>query len=174
MRRVLAFAALIVLASAAPGRAAAATFVATSVEEVARTSDAVVRGRVARTAARATRDGRIVTEVEIAVRDAWKGAPAATVRVVVPGGRLPGVAMRVDAAPSFAPGEEVVVFLSRGGEIWYVNGLALGKFRVDGASARPALGGAAVLPRPVPLAAGERQVGPMPVAELERRVRAAR
>ncbi len=174
MRRVLAHVALIALAAAAAGPAAAATFAATSVEEVARTSDAVVRGRVARTAARATRDGRIVTEVEVAVREAWKGAPQATVRVVVPGGRLPGVAMRVDAAPTFEPGEEVVVFLSRGGNIWYVNGLALGKFRVDGPEARPGLGGAAVLPRAVPLPATEKQVGPMTVSELERRVRAAR
>jgi hypothetical protein len=170
MRRPLALAAL--LAAAASGRAAAATFAATSVEEVARTSDAVVRGRVAGTAARATKDGRIVTEVEIAVGEAWKGAPEPTVRVVVPGGRLPGVAMRVDAAPTFSEGEDVVVFLSRGGRAWYVNGLALGKFRVAGGEARPASAGAAVLPRA--LAAGERRVGPMPLAELERRVRAAR
>ncbi len=172
MRRVLALAALGALLAA--GRAAAATFAATSVEEVARTSDAVVRGRVERTAARATRDGRIVTEVEIAVREAWKGAPDATVRVVVPGGRLPGLAMRVDAAPTFEEGDDVVVFLSRGARAWYVNGLALGKFRVDGADARPELAGSVVVPRAAPLPAGERQVGAMPVAELERRVRAAR
>ncbi len=174
MRRVLVLSALVLLASAAAGRAAAATFVATSVEEVARTSDAVVRGRVAAVASRATRDGRIVTEAEIAVLDAWKGAPDATVRVVVPGGRIAGLAMHVDAAPTFTPGEEVVVFLSRGGATWYVNGLALGKYRIEGADARPATGGAQVLPGPGPLPEGERQVGAMPVAELERRVRAAR
>ncbi len=176
MRRVLALIAVCAgaLAAWSPWPAAVATFAATSVEEVARGSDAVVRGRVAATAARATKDGRIVTEVEIAVREAWKGVPEATVRVVVPGGRLPHLAMRVDAAPTFEAGEDVVVFLSRGGKRWYVNGLALGKFRVDGPEARPGLGGAAVLPRAVPLPGGERQVGPMPVAELERRVRAAR
>ncbi len=176
MRRALALAApcVVLLAAAASRPAAAATFAATSVEEVARTSDAVVRGRVAGTAARATKDGRIVTEVEIAVGAAWKGAPGTTVRVVVPGGRLPGVAMRVDAAPAFAVGEEVVVFLSRGGTTWYVNGLALGKFRVDRGEAHPASAGAAVLPRAAPLPRGEREVGAMPVAELERRVKAAR
>jgi hypothetical protein len=172
MRRSLALAAL--LAAAAAGPAAAATFVATTVEDVARTSDAVVRGRVVGTAARATRDGRIVTEVELAVEDAWKGAPEASVRLVVPGGRLPDVAMRVDAAPEFEAGEEVVVFLARGAGGWHVNGLALGKFRVVAGEARPASAGAAVLPRAAPLPAGEKQVGPMPVAELERRVRAAR
>ena len=171
MRRTLAPAALCAALAAAAAPARAATFVATTVEEVARTSDAVLRGRVLDTASRATRDGRIVTEVEIAVDEAWKGAGEATVRIVVPGGRLPGLAMRVDAAPTFAPGEEVVVFLSRGGPAWHVSGLALGKYRVVGGDAVPA-GGAAVLPRALP--AGEKAVGPMPVAELERRVRAAR
>jgi len=170
MRRRLALAALVLPLLAAP--AAAATFVAASVEEAARSSEAVVRGRVTGTAARATRDGRIVTEVEIAVDEAWKGAPGAILKVVVPGGRLPGVAMKVDAAPTFAPGEEVVLFLARGGAIWHVNGWALGKFRVVAGEARPTLGEAAVLPRK--LAAGERQVGPMAVAELERRVKGAR
>jgi hypothetical protein len=169
MRR-LALAAL--LSTAAAGPAAAATFVATSVEEVARGSDAVLRGRVVDTASRATRDGRIVTEVEVAVDAAWKGAAEPTVRVVVPGGRLPRLAMRVDAAPTFAAGEEVVVFVVRRGAAWHVNGLALGKFAVVGGEARPSLGGAVVLPRA--LAVGEKRVGAMPVAELERRVRAAR
>lgn len=168
MRRPLL---VLLLAAAAP--ATAATFVETSVEEVTRSADAVVRGRVLSAAARLTRDGRrVVTEVELAVDGAWKGAPGATVRLTVPGGSTGKLAMHVDAAPSFEPGEEVVVFLSREGARWRVMGHALGKYRVDGPEARPALGGAVVLPRP--LAAGERAAGPMPVAELERRVRGAR
>ena len=75
MRRVLAYVALIVLASAASGPAVAATFAATTVEDAARMSDAIVRGRVASTAARATKDARIVTDVEVVVSEAWKGAP---------------------------------------------------------------------------------------------------
>lgn len=167
MRRTLAAALLLV---AAP--ALAATFVATSVEEVARTSDAVVRGRVVRRESRATADARIVTEAEIAVESAWKGAPGKTVRVVVPGGSLGTIAMRVDAAPTFADGEEVVLFLVREGRAWRVNGWALGKYRVEGDEARPGLEAAAILPRA--LAAGERAVGPMKAAELEKRVRVAR
>jgi hypothetical protein len=156
----------------APARAA--TFAATTVEEVARAADAVVRGRVAAATARATSEGRIVTDVDIAVTDAWKGAPEPVVRVVVPGGRLPDVAMRVEGAPTFVAGEEVVVFLHRRGAGWNVSGLALGKYRVEDGEAKPASSGAAILPRGAPLPEGERQVGPMPVAELERRVRAAR
>ncbi len=168
MRRTPALA--LALLAAAP--AAAATFVAPSVEEMARSSDVVVRGRVLGTASRETRDGRIVTEVEVAVADAWKGAPEGTVRLVVPGGRVGRLAMKVDAAPVFADGEEVVVFLSRAGAAWHVNGHALGKYRVERGEARPGLGDARLLPRAI--AAGERRVGAMAVEELERRVRAAR
>ena len=168
MRRLLA---LLLLAASAP--AAASTVVAISVEEAARSAEAVVRGRVTSSEARVTRDGRrVVTEVEIAVDAAWKGATDPTIRVVVPGGSTPTLAMRVDAAPTFEPGEEVVVFLARQGATWRVAGYALGKYRVEGADAQPRLEGATVLPRA--LAAGERAVGAMPVAELERRVRAAR
>src|SRR5512138_1414697 len=170
MRRALAV--LVFLAAAAP--AAAAVFAATTVEGMTMRSDAVVCGRVVATAARSTRDWRMVTEVEVAVDQTWKGEPGRNVRVVVPGGRLPGVAMWVDAAPTVAPGEDVVVFLSRGGAVWHVSGLALGKFRVDRDEARPSLGGAAVVPGATPLPDGEREVGAMPLAELERRVRAAR
>lgn len=168
MRRLLLAAPLLALA----GHAAAATFFATSVEEMARTSDAVVRGRVLDAASRFTRDGRIVTEVEVLVEGAWKGGPEATVRLVVPGGRVGSIAQTVDAAPRFEEGEEVVVFLSRRGPSYRVNGHALGKYRVAGAEARSALGAARVLPRA--LREGERQVETMGVAELEARVRAAR
>jgi hypothetical protein len=78
----------------------------------------------------------------------------------------------VDAAPTFTEGEEVVVFLARQGPVWRVMGHALGKYRVEGTGAAPGLEHAQVLPRPLP--AGERAAGPMPVAELERRVKAAR
>jgi len=171
MRRL---APLLVLLLATP--AVAATFIATSVEETARSSEAVVRGRVLSTASRFTRDGRgIVTEAEIGVDAVWKGEAAATVRVVVRGGRVGSIAQWVDAAATFEQGEEVVVFLAGGGGgggVFRVMGQALGKYRVNGIEARPALGEEDVLPRP--LAAGERAVGPMAVAELERRVRAAR
>jgi hypothetical protein len=162
---------LALVASAGPP-AAAATFAAPSVEEMARSSDAVVRGRVLDVASRPDGAGRIVTEVDVAVATIWKGAAEATVRFVVPGGRAGGLALRVDGAPTFEPGEEVVLFLSRSSGAWRVNGHALGKFRVEGAEARSALAGAQVLPGP--LAPGERRVGAMPVDELERRVRTAR
>lgn len=145
----------------------------TTVEEVARTADAVVRGRVERQASRWSRDGRrILTDVDVVVDSAWKGAPPRRVRVTVSGGRVGRIAQRVDAAPAFEDGEDVVIFLARRGTGWRVAGLALGKFRVDGGTARPSIEGVTFAPRPRP--AGERLVGELPVAELERRVREAR
>jgi hypothetical protein len=170
MRRLRALVLAVVASAGLP--AAAATFVAPSVEEMARSSDAVVRGRVVDVASRADAAGRIVTEVDVAVASTWRGAAEPTVRFAVPGGRAGGLALRVDGAPTFEPGEEVVLFLTRTGGGWRVNGHALGKFRVDGAEARSAASGANVLAGA--LAPGERRVGAMPVDELERRVRAAR
>jgi hypothetical protein len=168
MRRALTAALLL---AAAP--AGAALFAATSVEEAARSSDAVVRGTVVSVRPRLAAGGRrVMTDVEIAVASAWKGAPGETVRVVVPGGATAGLAMSVDGAPEFEEGEDVVVFLGRAGDAWQVMGLALGKYRVEGPDARPGFHPDDVAPRP--LARGERAAGPMAVAELERRVRAAR
>lgn len=167
MRRLLALS-----LAALSATAAASTFVAATVEEVARSSEAVVRGQVVATAARATAGGGIVTDVDVQVASAWKGAPERTVRIVVPGGSLGYVALRVEGAPTFAVGEEVVVFLGREGVAWRVNGYAQGKYRVVNGEARPGLRGAELVARPVQK--GERLVGAMAVDELERRVRAAR
>jgi len=164
----LALAALTI--HAPPARAS--TFVETSVEETARVADAVVRGKVLRTAARWV-GGRIVTEAEISVASAWKGDPGERIVVAVPGGRVGDLAQRVSGAPTFQADEEVVVFAARaGGGRWGVAGLALGKYRVEAGQARPDLSGVRFETRP--LALGERPVGAMPVEELERRVRAVR
>jgi hypothetical protein len=174
VRSRLLLIALISLTFIAAPAARAATFLATSVEDTARGADAVVRGKVEKRTSRWV-GHRIMTDVEISVASAWKGQPGSRVTVTVPGGVVGDLAQRVDAAPVFTDGEEVVVFLARARRAagWRVNGLALGKFRVAGREAAPGTGGARFETRR-PLADGERLVGPMPVAELERRVRSAR
>jgi hypothetical protein len=173
MRRLLFQAAvlplLVTLLSPAPALAAQA--IAVSVEGLARSADTVVRGQVRKVGATLTPDGRrVFTLVDVDVASTWRGAAQRTVRVIVPGGEAGGIGQRVEGAPAFAPGEEVVVFLHQaeaGG--FRVAGLAQGKFSVAGASAVPDLTHLQLLGRQV--AAGERQAEPMPIAELERRVR---
>lgn len=174
MRRPLPLLLAALLPLLVPSAARPSTFLATSVEETARDADAVVRGKVLRTSSRWV-GGRIVTDAEIAVASAWKGAPGERVVVTVPGGTVGDVAQRVDAAPTFTQGEEVVVFASRArrGTGWRVGHAALGKYRVEeGGRVRPGAAGARFEPRALP--AGERLVEEMTVDELERRVRAAR
>lgn len=153
------------------GPALATQAVSVSVEGLARASDAVVRGQVQAIASTVSPDGRrIFTLVDVAVAETWRGAPGRTVRVIVPGGVAGPIGQRVEGAPAFAEGEEVVVFLHRaeaGG--WRVAGLAQGKFSVAGPGAVPDLSHTRFLGRQ--LAAGERAAEAMPVAELERRVR---
>ena len=145
--------------------------VALSVEGLARTSDTVVRGSVRRIATTLSPDGRrVFTLVDVEVATRLRGEAAGHLRVIVPGGIAGPIGQRVEGAPSFAEGEEVVVFLHRaeaGG--FRVAGLAQGKFSVTGGLASPDLSHTRFLARQVQ--AGERPAETMPVAELERRVR---
>lgn len=98
-----------------------------------RESELVVVGRVL--TMRSLRDARrsIVTDVEVAVAEAWKGLPEGERLLVrVPGGRVDGVELVVQGAPRFRPGEAVVLFLDRDGERWRPWGMAFGKYAVEG------------------------------------------
>src|SRR5690242_11069224 len=111
MRILVVLAALL---SAVPARGAQA--VAVSVEELARASDAVVRGRVTSFRAQRTDDGlRVFTTYEIRTSAVLRGRAPGVARVVVPGGIVGRFGQRVDAAPALASQEEVVLFLRRAG-----------------------------------------------------------
>lgn len=168
--------ALCLLAALALARpAAAALAVPASVEDLARASDAVVRGKVARVTARWTADQkRIFTFAEVETAAVWRGSAAARVSVAVPGGEVGGIGQRVDGAPRFGEGEEVVLFLGKAEAGHYrVRGLAQGKFTVVAGQATPDLAHTELVPGAA-LKAGERRAEGMAVDELERRVRAAR
>ncbi|HZZ86094.1 MAG TPA: hypothetical protein VFE30_16315 [Anaeromyxobacteraceae bacterium] len=143
-----------------------------SVESLARGSDAVVRGKVIKRAAR-WEGGRIFTEVEVKVSEVWRGQAPASVKVSVPGGEVGRLGQSVEGSPTFGDGEEVALFLRKGGGPAYgVTGLALGKFSLAGQTAFPRLDGMKVLPAHLP--ARERVIEPMAIAELRSRVGSAR
>jgi hypothetical protein len=169
MRLVLVLAALL-----AAGPARSAQGISVSVEELARSSDAVVRGRV--TAARSawSEDGlRILTTYDVRQDAVLRGRAPRVARVVVPGGVVGRTGQRVDAAPTLGTGEDVILFLRRAGDdAFVVNGLAQGKYSVAGPVARPDLSQFTFVGSSV--RAGERRSETMPLEELERRVRSTR
>jgi len=161
--------------------ASATTLLRAELPELAQSADAIVHGTVRRVESRWSGDGRrIVTDVEIQVAEALKGQPGGTVLVTQPGGRVGDIGQKVSGLASFAPGEEVVVFLSRQGpRAFRVSGMAQGKYTVQPpagglqALAVPErLGDALVLDattrRPVEAAARS-----LPLAELKAAIRAA-
>lgn len=181
----LALLALVALLGPA-GSAGATVMLEASVEELTRESDAVVRGKVAAAEGRRSADGqRIFTRVTVEVAEAWKGAPGRTVVIQVPGGVDGEIGQIVHGAPTFAPGEEVVVFLRRlpgrpagATPTFQVAGLAQGKLRIDrdavrGPVAVPDLRGLELKKRPDAPAAPVPAPVPVPVAELRARVEAA-
>ena len=129
--RALRWLAVLALLLALP--AAATSMLRREVPELSRAADAVVRGTVRRVESRWAGDGkRIVTDVEIQVAEALKGAPGHTVLVTQPGGRVGDIGQKVSGLAAFTPGEEVVVFLDRRGKAAFsVRGMAQGKFRVQ-------------------------------------------
>lgn len=75
----------------------------------------------------------IETRYRFVVDQTVKGDTSSTVELVLPGGLLDGVRTRVPGMPDFAPGNEVVLFLSRAGDtgaIWPI-GLGQGKYSVQ-------------------------------------------
>lgn len=111
MRR-LTFVFALALGLSLAGGAAASVMREASVDEMTREADVVARGRVLSTESKVSADGgRISTVVTLEVVEPWKGTPGSTVRIVVPGGVADGIGQTVHGAPTFATGEDVVVFL---------------------------------------------------------------
>jgi hypothetical protein len=113
----------------------ATTLLSLDVAGLARSSDVVVRGKVVSVAPRWTKDhGRIITDTEVDVTEAWKGAPSKRITVMQPGGEIGEVGQRVEGVATFKPGEEVVVFLEARGDRFTMAGMAQGRFVVERSS----------------------------------------
>jgi len=116
--------------------AGATSVMGVDLDQLTRQSDVVVHGTVKGKASRWSGDGRrILTDVQIEVRESFKGSPSRTVTVQQPGGVVGDIGQRVDGLATFEVGEEVVVFLERwGSQHFQVTGAAQGKFRVERSS----------------------------------------
>ena len=102
-----------------------------SIRELTATADTIVVGRIGSARSHATGSGP-ETHVQVDVEQVLKGAPAAPLTIVQPGGDAGGVAGVVAGAPTFATGERVLLFLTRRSDgALRVAHLYQGKFTIE-------------------------------------------
>lgn len=132
--------------------AGAVTVLPATFEELVRESVSVVHGRVLDVEGRWTSDRRTIeSTVTLDVVETLKGTTTDTASFVVPGGRAGDRILVMPGAPTFRPGDEVIVFLrGRAPALPQPVGLSLGVYRV---SADQRGGGRLVLPTPIAAAA---------------------
>lgn len=100
-----------------PAAAGATTLERFGVESLVAKSSTVVLAQVAGMTPRTTADGAIVTDVDLVVSKAFKGAPGPMVRITVAGGALSGRRMMLEGEATFAVGERCFVFLDANGRV---------------------------------------------------------
>jgi hypothetical protein len=124
------FPALLVILLTAAARAT--VFVPMTVEDLARSSAAIVIGTV-RDLTGIEERGRVFTLVAVAVEQRLSGElPGSTITLKESGGSVPGRQEVIFGAPAFRPGEHVLLFLTtRADGSLRTNQLAQGKFVVE-------------------------------------------
>jgi hypothetical protein len=163
--------------------ASATTLVHLDVGALTRASTRVARARVDAISSRWAEPGRIVTEVQLTRLETWSGSDLPSLRVLLPGGEVDGIAQRLEGVPTFRPGEDLVLFLAARGpaqtsQAHQLVGLSEGVWRVERTEAGE------LLARPEPLDGirlveprGSRSTEarvPLSLAALRSRVQAAR
>jgi hypothetical protein len=167
---------LLVLMIAA-ARAGATVLVPADLGDLSRGAHAIARGSIVAIDSRWTSAERRAIETIVTLRaDTWlKGGLGSTVQFRVPGGRLGRYRSLVVGAPSFEPGQQVVVFLGAAPPAMpYILGLSQGVFRI----ARGTAGSVVTPPAVMPVSGAARRVirgdlsrRPVALAEFEQRVR---
>lgn len=95
-------------------------------------ADTIARVKVSAVNARWTPDGaRIVTDVTLSVLEGWKGPRQRELLVIVPGGVVGRVGQRIEGAPRFTVGQELVVLLEARGDVFVPHGWSQGLFEVS-------------------------------------------
>src|SRR6185369_10527484 len=106
----------------------AATLEYLSLNDMAKKSTSIVRGRI-QSCAGEFRGSVIFTHCKVAVTEQWKGVSQSVVDVATPGGTARGMAQNFSGSPKLAIGEEYVLFLWTGKSgMTQVIGLSQGVF----------------------------------------------
>ena len=155
--------------------ASATTVVPLSFEQLVNESQSVVYGRVAGVRAQWTADRRFIESVvSVEILRGMKGHAGESIAFTVPGGQVGRYLNVIPGAPSFAPGDLAVFFLTaQGPRLPVTTGLTQGIYRVQ----RDASSGEMLVVPPVIEAAGRIVRGdvrrkPVPLEAFEGAVRA--
>ena len=171
MRRSL-FAVLFI--TLATFRTDATTVVPLSFEQLVNESQAVVYGRVAEVRAQWTADRRFIESVvTVEILRGMKGSAGESIAFTVPGGQVGRYLNVIPGAPSFAPGDLAVFFLTaQGPRLPVTTGLTQGIYRVQ----RDVLSGEMLVVPPViesgRIVRGDVRRKPVSLAAFEGTVRA--
>lgn len=149
MRRSIAAVFLISLLAASVD---ATTVVPLSFEQLVNASSVVVYGRVSDVRSQWTADRRFIESVvSVEVIRGMKGGAGETIAFTIPGGQVGRYLNVIPGAPSFAPGDLAVFFLTaHGPRLPVTTGLTQGIYRVQ----RDAASGAMLVAPPIVEAAG--------------------
>jgi hypothetical protein len=114
-----------------PSAVFATVVIGETIEEMARASTIVVRGRVVQVQPQLEEStGRIYTYADVQVIEVLKGASVASVLVKQPGGEIGNKGTHVSGAGRFVTGEDTVLFLERATDesnVFILRALAAGK-----------------------------------------------
>jgi len=128
--RRAAAAAILTLAALCLPQALATTLARMSVRELAQQSTYIARVRCV-TAVTMADMNLVWTVSTFEVAEAWKGTPPPRFTVRLPGGVAAGLRVRVEGAPRFSAGEDLVLFLAEGrGRQMNIVSWAQGTFRI--------------------------------------------
>jgi len=105
-----------------------------STEQLVENSSDVIRGRViSQISLWNETHTMIYTDVTIEITEILLGSVAegATISVYIPGGVVNDTGLRVEHAPEFEDGEDVILFLTELDNLYSVTSWEMGKFRVE-------------------------------------------
>ncbi|HUK32023.1 MAG TPA: hypothetical protein VLV89_12975 [Candidatus Acidoferrum sp.] len=112
------------------GAAGATTLARMDLRQLAQSAQIIIRARCEGSQTRLA-GGNIWSIYDFTVLETLKGPPMQSLNVALPGGRIGHVETKVDGAPQFRAGEEVVLFLEKTSDGGYsVTSWAQGTFRV--------------------------------------------
>ncbi len=121
-----------------PGAVFATVVIAESIEEMARASTMVVRGRIVQVQPQLEESsGRIYTYADIRVTEVLKGGAVTSILVKQPGGEIGNRGTHVAGAGKFVTGQDSVLFLEKATDeagVYILRALAAGKVDIETSS----------------------------------------